>query len=81
MTAEELEKTDWSDPLLGQNDVGYIIRCDLSYPHSIHDSTASVPLAPMKKAIKFDQLSDFQQTDVAKLGSIGKSYVSQPKLI
>ena len=38
---------------------GFIVECDLLYPHSLHDHHSDYPLAPVKKAVPFEGLSPF----------------------
>lgn len=56
---EEIEKIDF----LNVNDdaeTGYILEVDLEYPAELHNSHCSYPLAPEKKAVRQEWLSDFQ---------------------
>ena len=78
---EHLEKIDWTDERIGYDNTGFILKVDLEYPHEIHSKTESLPLAPQKKSIQLQCLSDNQKENIKHLGSLGQSFTSQPKLL
>ena len=42
-------------------DLGYILEVDLEYPENLHVKHSDFPLAPIKKKIKYDELSPYNQ--------------------
>jgi hypothetical protein len=44
------------------NDVGYIIECDLEYPAEIHDKLKEFPPCPENLAPTKEMLSEYQKT-------------------
>ena len=81
VSPSELEKIDWKSDEVGQDGYGYILSVKLHYPHEIHLLTRDLPLCPMKRIVSYNELSPQQQANVDRLGSIGKSYLSTPKMI
>ncbi len=66
------------DKILSTSDdshVGYFVECDLKYPNSIKFKTKNFPLAPVKRKVDYQELSDYQKE------LYGKSYIPQEKLI
>ena len=41
--------------------LGYILEVDLVYPENLHVKHSDFPLAPIKKKIKYDELSPYNQ--------------------
>jgi len=60
--------------LSAQNDHGYVLEVDLSYPSHLHDLHSSLPLAPEKLSIPYSDLSSYCQ-------SFSDPYISSTKLI
>ena len=60
--------------LSAENEHGYVLEVDLSYPPHLHDLHSSLPLAPEKLSIPFEDLSPYCQ-------SFPQKYVTTPKLI
>ena len=48
--------------------IGWILEVDLEYPREIHESHNSYPLAPEKKTIGADQMSNYQKRMMEDLG-------------
>jgi len=48
---------------------GWILEVDLEYPEELHKSHNSYPLAPLKKAIGFEQMSGYQKKNVEQSGA------------
>ena len=57
----------------GEN--GYFIECDLKYPTSIHDKTKYFPFAPIKRNIKYEELSPWQQAKNPKKKSSSEKLI------
>jgi hypothetical protein len=53
---EEINRLDF-DRMTDEQEKGYIIECDLSYPDHLHKSHSSFPLAPQHLKITDDLLS------------------------
>ena len=81
LTADEIDRIDWGDDSIGADDRGYIVECDLIYTHDVMEKTTWLPLAPSKRRILYSELGKSQQERVNQLGSTGKSFLSQPKMI
>ena len=54
-TEEQIMKMKWNSKK------GWILEVDLEYPEELHEAHNDYPLAPEKKAIKPEQMSDYQQ--------------------
>ena len=54
-TEEQIMKMKWNSKK------GWILEVDLEYPAHLHDAHNDYPLAPEKKAIRQEQLSEYQQ--------------------
>ena len=54
-TEEQIMKMTWNSKK------GWILEVDLKYPAYMHKSHNDYPLAPEKKAIRTQQLSEYQQ--------------------
>ncbi|XP_065195842.1 uncharacterized protein LOC135827241 [Sycon ciliatum] len=50
---------------------GYIVECDLVYPHELHEEHNDYPVAPERLSVNEDMLSPYQQELVDKLNSSG----------
>ena len=50
---------------------GYIVECDLEYPHELHEKHNDYPVAPECLSVNEDMLSPYQQELVDKLNSSG----------
>jgi hypothetical protein len=57
---------------------GYIIECDMSYPSDLHKSHSMLPLAPVKRAVHWEELSPYALT---LLDELGLPLSHQPKLL
>ena len=44
------------------NDIGYFIEVDLTYPDNIKEKTKNFPFAPVNKKIDTDNFSDYMKT-------------------
>ena len=60
---------------------GFILEVDLEYPSHLHDLHNDFPLAPEKKVVKFEELSEYQKRIVNSLKERGINNVSSMKLI
>ena len=60
--------------LSADNEHGYVLEVDLTYPPHLHDLHSSLPLAPEKISIPYSNLSSYCQSFPGK-------YTSSPKLI
>ena len=49
------------------NDKGWILEVGLEYPEELHQAHNDYPLAPEKKAIKPEQMSEYQRQLMAGL--------------
>ena len=54
-TEEQIMKMKWNSKK------GWILEVDLEYPAYLHDAHNDYPLAPEKKAIKTEQMSEYQR--------------------
>ena len=60
-TEEQIMKMKWNSKK------GWILEVDLEYPAHLHDAHNDYPLAPEKKSIKPEQMSDYQRRLMADL--------------
>ena len=60
-TEEQITKMKWDSKK------GWILEVDLEYPAHLHDAHNDYPLAPEKKLIKPEQMSDYQRRLMADL--------------
>ena len=77
LSQEEMNKIDF-ETLSPEDDIGYIVEVDLSYPDKIHDETADFPFCLEKMNIKEEMLSSYSQNLKNKLGvkhSVGQKLV------
>ena len=61
LTNDEIEKFDLTSVKVDA-DIGYILKCDLSYPPSLHDSHNHYPLAPEHMIVTYDMLSPYAKS-------------------
>jgi hypothetical protein len=64
MSETEWQNIDW----LAQSDnqeTGYIVECDFSYPDELHDTHSDYPLAPERLVVETAMLSDAQRQQKA----------------
>ena len=54
------ETTNMFKNLNGETDIGYLVEVDLEYPINIKEYTKNFPLAPVKRTVKYEELSDYQ---------------------
>ena len=73
LTNEELEAFD---PLSvdDKDGLGYLIKCDLKIPHSVHDFLSDMPPCPEKIFIKAEESSIYQNT----LVELYKDHIKNP---
>ncbi len=57
------------------SEIGYFVECDLKYPDSIKFKTINFPLAPVKRKVEYEELSDYQKE------TFGENFAPQEKLI
>ena len=77
---KEFCSIDWEN--LEKNDeIGYILECDLEYPEYLHELHRDYPLAPIKRKIKQDELSEYQLHLVEDLKRKNLIYRPAKKLI
>ena len=78
--SNEFSSIDWK--ILGKNDdKGYILECDLEYPEYLHELHKDYPLAPIKRKIKYSELSEYQLHLVEDLKRKNLIYRPTKKLI
>ena len=53
------------------SDLGYLIKCDLEYPSTLHDDHNDFPLAPEKIVVQDDYLSPYQKSLRSATSSFG----------
>src|SRR3977135_1194960 len=41
-------------------DIGYLVEVDLEYPNHIKEYTKNFPFTPIKRTVKYEELSDYQ---------------------
>ena len=80
LSGEEIEKIDWQMQN-DEQDTGYILEVDLSYPDNLHLLHEGLPLAPESKAVRYDILSDYAKRAHDWLNSSQKSNYKAQKLI
>ena len=77
---ENFEQIDWKK--LSENDqIGYILECDLEYPVNLHELHKNYPLAPIKRKIKIEELSEYQNHLINDLKNKNLNYRPCKKLI
>ena len=59
-TEEQIMRMKWNSKK------GWILEVDLEYPAHLHDAHNDYPLAPEKKAIKLEQMSEYQRRLMAE---------------
>lgn len=77
---KEYKDIDWRH-INTNEDYGYIVECDLIYPHCLHDEHADFPLAPIKSKISKELLSEQQKLLSENLKAVGHKNISTEKLI
>jgi hypothetical protein len=68
LTANELKNFKVSE-VECDDDVGYIVECDLHYPKRLHKSHSNLPLAPELLEVSFDNLSPYSKNAILESGS------------
>ncbi|XP_053209828.1 uncharacterized protein LOC128393656 [Panonychus citri] len=63
------------------NDYGFFVEVDLEYPPEIHDLHNDYPLAPERREITREELSDYQKSLLVNVESQGVKYRPTPKLM
>ena len=53
-------------------ETGYILEVDLEYPAKIHDQHNDYPMAPEKRSVHINDLSEYRQNLRKELGMKGK---------
>ena len=66
LSDQEVSCVDWSvlDP---EDEYGYLVQCDLSYPEELHDSHNNFPLAAETMTITYEDLSSYSKRVLAEL--------------
>ncbi len=63
LTQEEIKNLDWKTWTADQ-EIGFIIECDLEYPEKYHNSQNSFPLAPESLDINSSHLSPYAKGEI-----------------
>lgn len=67
LTQEEID--DFSlEKVKSKSSVSFILECDLEYPKEKHEEHSGFPLAPEKRRIKYEDLSDYNKEVLQKSG-------------
>ena len=80
MNEDEYSKIDWLE-INTEKSVGYILEVDLSYPKELYEYHKDFPLAPVRRKIKLNELSQYQKHLIELNESKGLKYISTEKLI
>ena len=66
LSDQEINCVDWSG-LDCEDEYGYIVECDLSYPEELHDFHNNFPLAAETMTIRYEDLSSYSKRVLAEL--------------
>lgn len=79
LLAEEFKLINWIS-LSKDDQVGYFVECDLSYPDELHELHNEYPLAPDQVNLKYEMLNEYQLRLLSHY-SIPRSSLQSRKLI
>ena len=77
---DEFENINWLE-IDDNSEIGYILEVDLEYPKSLHAFHSEYPLAPVRRKIQTEELSEYQKSILELMKSKGLNYKPTEKLI
>ena len=80
LNEDKYKNIDWLN-IPDESETGYILEIDFEYPQSLHYLHSDYPLAPVKRKIDKEELSDYQKSLLNQMNSNGLKYIPTKKLI
>ena len=80
LAEEEYQNIDWLG-ISDDSEIGFILEIDFEYPRSLHNLHSDYPLAPVRRKIEINELSDYQKSILDQMKSKGLNHKPTEKLI